>query len=352
MISAFEHPFLSGLLGDEEMAALLGIEAEMAAMLRFETALVEAQAELGLIPVEAATSIAGTIATFKPDMNALKNGTARDGVVVPDLIRQIRQAVEGPSSYVHFGATSQDVIDTALVLRVLPCLDLLDRRLTVLAGAFADLSRRFGERPLLAHTRMQPAMPIRVADRIESWRAPLQRSIERLQPLRRSVGVIQFGGAVGTLDAFGDKGTALRAALAARLNLTDVPQWQSQRDRIAELANWQSLVTGSLGKFGQDVALMMQTGGAIELAGGGTSSAMAHKQNPVDAEALVALARFTATQLSGMHHALVHEQERSGAAWTLEWLILPQMLIAVGGSTAVAARLIKRIQTIGHDLGS
>jgi 3-carboxy-cis,cis-muconate cycloisomerase len=348
MISAFEHPFLSGLLGDNEMAALLGIEAEMAAMLRFETALVEAQAELGLIPVEAATSIAGTIATFQPDINALKNGTARDGVVVPDLVRQIRQVVGPLSKHVHFGATSQDVIDTALVLRVLPCLDLLDRRLTVLAGAFADLSRRFGERPLLAHTRMQPAMPIRVADRIESWRAPLQRSIERLQPLRRSVGVIQFGGAVGTLDAFGDKGTALRAALAARLNLTDVPQWQSQRDSIAELANWQSLVTGSLGKFGQDVAFMMQTGGAIELAGGGTSSAMAHKQNPVDAEALVTLARFTATQLSGMHHALVHEQERSRAAWTLEWLILPQMLFAVGGSTVVASRLINRILAIGH----
>ena len=181
MISAFEHPFLSGLLGDNEMAALLGIEAEMAAMLRFETALVEAQAELGLIPVEAATSIAGTIATFQPDINALKNGTARDGVVVPDLVRQIRQVVGPLSKHVHFGATSQDVIDTALVLRVLPCLDLLDRRLTVLAGAFADLSRRFGERPLLAHTRMQPAMPIRVADRIESWRAPLQRSIERIR---------------------------------------------------------------------------------------------------------------------------------------------------------------------------
>lgn len=348
MISAFEHPFLSGLLGDQEIAALLGIKAEMAAMLRFETALVEAQAALGLIPVEAAKSIAGILATFQPDITALKNGTARDGVVVPDLVRQIRQAVGEPSSYVHFGATSQDVVDTALVLRVLPCLDLFDKRLAALAEALANLSRRFGDRQLLAFTRMQPAMPIRVADRIESWRAPLQRSIERLKPLRRSIGVIQFGGAVGTLETFGDKGPALRAALAARLNLADVPQWQSQRDRKAELADWQSLVTGSLGKFGQDVALMMQTGGAIELAGGGTSSAIAQKQNPIDAEALVTLARFNATQLSGVHHALIHEQERSGAAWTLEWLILPQMLLAVGGSTAIASRLIKRIRSIGH----
>ena len=140
--------------------------------------------------------------------------------------------------------------------------------------------------------------------------------------------VVQFGGAAGTLEKLGDKAPAVRAALAAKLGLGDAPQWHSQRDALAEFAGWLSLVTGSLGKFGQDIALMAQAGDEIELSGGGGSSAMPHKQNPVAAEALVALARFNATQLSGMHQALVHEQERSGAAWTLEWLMLPQMVVA------------------------
>ncbi|TIT48326.1 MAG: 3-carboxy-cis,cis-muconate cycloisomerase, partial [Mesorhizobium sp.] len=130
-------------------------------------------------------------------------------------------------------------------------------------------------------------------------------------------------------------------------SLDDAPQWHSQRDRIAELANWLSLVTGGLGKFGQDIALMAQAGDELQLAGGGSSSAMAHKRNPIDAEMLVTLARYNAAQLSGMHHALVHEQERSGAAWTLEWLILPQMLMAAGASTCVADRLLSNITAIG-----
>ncbi|RUU26526.1 3-carboxy-cis,cis-muconate cycloisomerase, partial [Mesorhizobium sp. M6A.T.Ca.TU.002.02.2.1] len=140
---------------------------------------------------------------------------------------------------------------------------------------------------------------------------------------------------------------AVRAAVAERLSLGDAPQWHSQRDRIAELANWLSLVTGGLGKFGQDIALMAQAGDELQLAGGGSSSAMAHKRNPIDAEMLVTLARYNAVQLSGTHHALVHEQERSGAAWTLEWLILPQMLMAAGASTCVADRLLSNITAIG-----
>jgi 3-carboxy-cis,cis-muconate cycloisomerase len=140
----------------------------------------------------------------------------------------------------------------------------------------------------------------------------------------------------------------VRAALAGKLGLGDAPQWHSQRDGLAELAGWLSLVTGSLGKFGQDLALMAQVGSDIKLSGGGSSSAMPHKQNPVKAEALVALARFNAVQLSGMHQALVHEQERSGAAWTLEWLILPQMVVATAAALRLAAELAGQIESLGR----
>ena len=347
MIAAFDHPFLSGLLGDEEMSALLGADAEIAAMLRFERSLAEVEGAFGIVPLATANVIGNALKHFKPDMVALKRGVVRDGVVVPALVEQIRRLVGDPhAQYVHFGATSQDVIDTALILRVRSCLDLLKKRLNGLVTALDDIEVRFGDRTIIGRTRMQPAMPITVADRIESWRAPLSRHLTRLAALRKTILVVQFGGAAGTLDALDAAGSNVRAALATSLGLGDARQWQSQRDRIADLANWLSLVTGSLGKLGQDIALMAQEGD-IGLAGGGRSSAMPHKQNPIDAELLVAMARFSGTLLSGIHQALIHEQERSGAAWTLEWLILPQMLMAAGASTAATARLLGNIRSIG-----
>jgi 3-carboxy-cis,cis-muconate cycloisomerase len=158
---------------------------------------------------------------------------------------------------------------------------------------------------------------------------------------------LQFGGAAGTLDKLADKAGTVRATLAKNLGLSDLPQWQSQRAVIADLAHLLSLVTGSLGKFGQDIALLAQSGAEIALSGGGGSSAMPHKQNPVNAETLVSLARFNAVQLSGIHQSMVHEQERSGAAWTLEWMILPQMVIACGASLRLASTLAGQIKRLG-----
>jgi 3-carboxy-cis,cis-muconate cycloisomerase len=347
-VSAFDHPLLSSLFGDDEVEALLGLEAELAAMLRFEVALADAEAEAGVIPSEAASAIAKALARFKPDMAALRNGAARDGVVVPEFVRQMREAIGAlHADWLHLGATSQDVIDTALVLRLKPALDLFERRLAELLERFDQLHERFGANPLMGRTRMQTAIPISAGDRIRSWSEPLVRHKGRLEVLRPSLLAVQFGGAAGTLDKLGGKGAAVRAALAQGLGLPDVPQWQNQRDRLAEFAGFLSLLTGSLGKFGQDVALMAQAGDEIALSGGGGSSAMSHKQNPVAAEILVTLAGFNATQLSGMHHALVHEQERSGSAWSLEWLILPQMIVAAGSALRLAAELAGRIDRIG-----
>lgn len=269
--------------------------------------------------------------------------------MVPELVRQIRMAVGEPHGQkVHFGATSQDVIDTGLMLRLKSVVEHLGLLLTETIIRLTSLDERFGGSALAGVTRMQPAIPIKVADRVRAWRAPLQRHQERLPEQSGRLLVVQFGGAAGTLEKLGDKGPAVRAALAAVLGLADAPQWQSQRDTLADFSGWLSLVTGSLGKFGQDIALMALGGTEIELSGGGGSSAMPHKQNPVKAEALVALARFNATQLSGMHQALVHEQERSGAAWTLEWLLLPQMAVATAASLRLAAELAGQIESLGH----
>jgi 3-carboxy-cis,cis-muconate cycloisomerase len=347
-VSPFDHPLLSALLGDEEAARHFSVEAEIDAMLVFERAVAQAEAENGIITREAAAAIVATLATFRPDTALLRAGVAKDGVIVPELVRQIRAAVGEPHGQkVHFGATSQDVIDTGLVLRLKSVVEHLDLLLTETVMRLVSLER-FGGRALTGMTRMQKAIPIKVADRVTAWRAPLQRHRERLSEQSRRLLVVQFGGAAGTLEKLGDKGPAVRAALAARLALGDAPQWQNQRDALADFAGLMSLVSGSLGKFGQDIALMAQGGTEIELSGGGGSSAMPHKQNPVKAEALVALARFNATQLAAMHHALVHEQERSGAAWTLEWLLLPQMVVATAASLRLAAELAAQVESLGR----
>ncbi len=336
---------LSALAGDPELEALFADAADLAAMLRFESALAEAQAAAGMIPAEAAARIAETCATFAPDWAALRVGFARDGVVVPDLVRQLRAAVGEPHGrHLHRGATSQDVVDTGLALRLVWALDVFDARLDALDAGLAALSARDGAAPLMAQTRMQRALPFTAADKVDTWRGPIPRHRARLADLRPRLIRLQLGGPVGTRAELGRHAEAVAGHMAGRLGLADAPAWHSQRDGMVEFGQWLALVCGSLGKMGQDVALMVQNEvGSARLAGGGTSSAMAHKSNPVPAELLVALARLTAGLSGTLATAMVHENERSGAAWTLEWLVLPRLAVAAGAALRTAASLVDNL---------
>ncbi|KJF71307.1 3-carboxy-cis,cis-muconate cycloisomerase [Agrobacterium arsenijevicii] len=349
-LSPFEHPFLSGLFGDSEIVELFSARADIDAMIRFETALAQAEAEADVIAADAAEVIVSGLSTFAADVTALRHGVAKDGVVVPELVRQMRAAVAGSSAEkLHFGATSQDVIDTSLMLRLKATTEIIAARLGHLIDTLSDISARDGKNPLTGYTRMQAAIPITVADRVASWIAPLERHLVRLDTFLQNGFALQFGGAAGTLEKLGDKAGAVRADLAIRLGLSDRSQWQSQRDGIVEFGNLLSLVTGTLGKFGQDIALLAEIGTEIRMSGGGGSSAMPHKQNPVNAETLVTLARFNAVQISALHQSLVHEQERSGAGWMLEWMSLPQMVTATGSSLLIAERLAGQLDRLGAD---
>jgi 3-carboxy-cis,cis-muconate cycloisomerase len=344
-VSPFDHPFLSALLGDDEMAPQFSIEADYEEMFYFEEALSRALAEEGLIP-EAAKEIGP--GPFEPDLAKLNAGVARDGVAGPEYVRQLREWVGPPAGeFVHYGATSQDLVDTSLVLRLRPILTEFEDRLSQLAVSLAHLDRRFGDKVLMGRTRMQDAIPISGRDRIASWHGPVPRHIDRLKALRPRVLVLQFGGAAGTLDKLGDKADAVARRLAEKLDL-GLPDrsWHSQRDNLVEFGDWLALVSGSLGKIGQDIALMALLG-EVTIAGAGGSSSMTHKQNPVAAEALVALARYSATLVAGLHQAQVHEFERSGAAWTLEWLALPQLVMTTGAGLRLALRLIGSIAGMG-----
>lgn len=349
-LSAFDHPILSGLFGDPELAGLLSGDADIAAMVAFEVQLAAAQAECGIVAPEAADRIARLAQTFVPDIGELRDGVGRDGVVVPELVRQMRSALEGEAARVlHLGATSQDVIDTSLIIRLKSICAILDSRIANLERSLEILSDQFGERRLMARTRMQDALPILVSDRLADWRLPLHRHRDRLEQLLPRLLVVQYGGAVGNQEKLGVQGPQVITVLAEKLGLGfSEKSWHNQRDAIVELAGWLSLVCGSLGKMGQDVALMAQnTVGEITLAGGGVSSAMPHKSNPVAAEVLISLARFAAGQSGTIAQSMVHENERSGAAWTLEWLVLPQLILATGSALLLAGRLLDSVESIG-----
>ncbi|GAA6179540.1 3-carboxy-cis,cis-muconate cycloisomerase [Shimia sp. NS0008-38b] len=349
MTGPFDHPFLGGLFGDQDAAHIWAPERQITHMLAFEAAYTRALGRLGKVDAETAEKIAQRIETFAPDMSGLCSGTASDGVVIPALVAQLKAAIDGDPASIHKGTTSQDVIDTALALTLRDFDDLLDRKLDALSNAFGRLAEQFGERRLMGRTRMQAAMPIALVDRLTVWSQPLEQHQKRLTRLRPTVERLQLGGAAGDRAALAPHADEIASSMADQLGLQNPGRvWHATRDDIADYANLLSLITGSLGKFGQDICLMAQQGiDEVTLAGGGGSSAMPHKQNPILAELLVTLARFNATQIGGMHHALVHEQERSGSAWALEWMILPQMAHATARSLTVATEICGQITSIG-----
>lgn len=348
MSSVFDHPWLSGLFGDAEAARIWAPEAQLSQMIAFEAAWSRALGATGLADSVTAEAAARAIETARIDIADLARGTATDGLPVPALVAQLKAAAGAHAAAVHRGTTSQDLIDSALACAMRDTSALLGRRLAALETALGGLRAAHGSRVLMGRTRMQAALPISTADRIDSWALPLAEHRDRIERITPRVAVLQFGGPVGRRDGLDGHGAAIAGHLAAALGLAAAPQWQSRRDGIAEYAGLLSLITGTLGKLGQDVALMaQQTPPEIALSGGGGSSAMAHKHNPVLAELLVTLARFNATQLSAMHQALVHEQERSGAAWALEWMVLPQMALATARALSAATTLCGAITAIG-----
>ncbi len=335
-------PLLSALCGDAEVAAHLGDDAGLADMLAVERALAEASAEAQLISEDAAAAIASAIAAYSPDWAALRTGIARDGVVVPALLAQLRPLL--PAAHrdaLHKGATSQDIIDTALMLALSRILPLLLGRIDGIVGQLSVLARDHGTKPLMAHTRMQAALPTTWSAKLESWSAPLARHRQALAGMRESGLVVQLGGPVGDRASLSGHGDAIAAGLARRLGLGPAVPWHAARDRIVGLGGQLALLAGTLGKIGADIALLTQTElAALTLAGSGGSSAMAHKSNPVAAETVVALARYAAGLAGTLQQAMVHEYERSGAAWTLEWLTLPPLLETTGASLNHTGRLL------------
>jgi 3-carboxy-cis,cis-muconate cycloisomerase len=329
------------LFSTEAMRRLFSAEACVQGMLDVEAALARAEAATGIIPASAAGPIAGQCRADRIDLEALASASAAAGNLAIPLVKQLTAMVASSDSeaakFVHWGATSQDIIDTGLVLQLRQALELVDTELQRLADALAALAQRHRDTPMIGRTWMQHALPVTFGLKAAGWLDGVLRHRERMAQLRRRVLVLQFGGAAGTLASLGDAGMRVSEALAEELQLSlpAIP-WHTQRDRIAETAAAMGMLIGSLGKMARDISLLMQTevAEAAEPAGEGRggSSTMPHKRNPVACAAVLTAATrapgLVATVLAGM----VQEQERALGGWQAEWDSLPELFLLAAGA--------------------
>lgn len=344
-----DSQILSTLFGDPEISGILSERRYVQLMLDVEGALASVQGRLGVIPSDAAAEIVARATALEVDEDQFRAGVEKAGVPVSELVRQLRAHVGGTSAdYVHWGATTQDIMDTALVLQIRAALTHIEANLERVIRALAGLADRHRRTLMAGRTHGQQAVPISFGLKVANWLSPLLRHRRRLAEIKRRLLVVQFGGAAGTLAALGSSGLAVQEALAAELDLgVSSTPWHSQRDSLAELGGWLSMVSGSLAKMAQDVILMThsEVGELRESAdpSRGGSSTMPQKSNPVASELIVVAARANATLLANMHQALIQEHERATHGWQLEWLTLPQMI-------ALTAAALKKAHFLSQNL--
>jgi len=344
-----DSTLFSTLFGDTEISERFSDAEFVRAMLEVESALATVQGRLGVIPAAAAAQIVAVAARLELDFERLRSGVEKSGVPVIELVHQLREQVGGEAAdYVHWGATSQDILDTARVLQIRAGLAVLERILESLIGNLAQLADGHRRTIMAGRTHSQQALPISFGFKVAAWLAPLLRHCERLKEMKPRLLVLQFGGAVGTLAALGSAGMAVQESLAAELNLNlPLIPWHTQRDSMAELAGWLSMLSGSLAKMAQDIILLAQSEVAELRESGdpsrGGSSTMPQKHNPVASELMISAARTNASLLASMHQAQIQEHERGTHGWQMEWLILPQMFSLTAAALSKASFLSQNL---------
>jgi 3-carboxy-cis,cis-muconate cycloisomerase len=339
------HLLTRALATTSEMEAAFSDASVLQAMLDFESALARAEARAGVIPAAAASAITEAAATAEFDTELLARQALRAGTLAIPLVRmliaRVHESDPSSSAYVHWGATSQDVTDTALVLLLKCCRGVLAADHTRLDQALLRLSETHANSVMLARTLLQPAPPTTFGLKAAGWLGSIRRSWLRLQQAFDDALILQFGGASGTLAAFGEQGIAVSALLAEELDLAVAAPWQAHRDRLAFLAAACAIYTGSLGKMARDVALLSQSevGEAAESGGEGRggSSTMPHKRNPIACSLALAAANRVPGHVAAFLAGMVQEQERAAGGWQAEWTTLTSILCATGLALASMA---------------
>ncbi|MCT9495831.1 3-carboxy-cis,cis-muconate cycloisomerase [Acinetobacter baumannii] len=321
-------------------------------MIQVEVALAQAQAQVGVIPQKAANTIAQEAehALDKFDFSALAVATGLAGNIAIPFVKQLTAIVkdidEDASRYVHWGATSQDILDTACILQCCDALNIVEAQLQQCYSTALEQAKQYRHQVMIGRTWLQQALPITLGHKLARWASAFKRDLDRIQAMKSRVLTAQLGGAVGSLASLQDQGSLVVSAFAKQLNLT-VPTstWHGERDRIVEIASVLGMIVGNTGKMARDWSLMMQT----EIAelfeptakGRGGSSTMPHKRNPVAAASVLAAANRVPALMSSIYQSMVQEHERSLGAWHAEWLAVPEIFQLCAGALSRTGEVLQ-----------
>lgn len=335
--TVFDSALFRDMFGTAEMRAVFSDEALVGRYLETEAALARAQARAGLVPKDAAAAIDAACRSIKPDFDKLRHETEIVGYPILPLVHQLAEAAGEAGRYVHWGATTQDIMDTAVVLQLRAGFEIIERDIAELRKILADLSRRHRDTPMAGRTHLQQALPVTFGYKTAIWLAMFDRHAERLVQLKPRVLVGQFAGAAGTLASLGDKGFEVQEALCAELKLgVPASTWHVARDGFAEAVNFLALVTGSLGKIALDIMIMASTEFAEVyepfVKGRGASSTMPQKRNPISSELMLAASKAVRQQAGLMLDAMVQDFERATGPWHAEWMAIPESFVLTAGA--------------------
>ncbi|MBN8891187.1 MAG: 3-carboxy-cis,cis-muconate cycloisomerase [Rhodospirillales bacterium 70-18] len=338
------------IFSTEAMRRVFSDEARVQYYLDIEAALARVQARLGIIPAEAAEEIVRHCAAGDFDMDLLKKQTERIGYPVLPVVQQIvARCRDGLGEWCHWGATTQDITDTATILAIRDALDLVEADIRAIAGSLAGLAAKYRDTPMAGRSNLQQATPITFGYKCAVLLAGFQRHLQRLAELRPRVLVGEFGGATGTLASLGADGLRVQAGLMAELGLGQ-PEiaWHTMRDRIAEVGCFLGLVTGTLGKISMDVKLMMQT--EVEEVfepfheGRGSSSTMPQKRNPISSAYIQGCVSMVRQNVAALLEAMVEDHERATGTWQIEWIAVPEIFLLSSGALNQAKFLMGGLQ--------
>ena len=341
--SAFDSQHLTKLFDTGDLAALFTDSAEMRALLLVEGALAKVQGALGVIPEISGAFLHRATMEVQVDPSGLAAATAQNGVSIPAFLAALHKTLEAPehAQYLHWGATSQDILDTALMLRLKRAFDHIQTTLKQHLTHLADLADLHAETPMAGRTWGQHATPTSFGAVIAAWGRPLHALAAELDAARDTAFWVSLSGAAGTSSALGPKASDTRAALAAALGLHDpAHSWHSDRTPIVKLASWATRLSNALGKMAADLSELTMTELAeVKLGGSGSSSTMPQKQNPVSAGVIAALATHVTALNSSLQASAQHAQQRDGGAWIAEWLTVPQLVLGTGAALGHAKRM-------------
>lgn len=339
--TVFDSALFRDMFGTSEMRDVFSDEALVGRYLEAEAALARAQARMGVVPKQAAEAIDKASRSLKPDFDKLRHETEIVGYPILPLVHQLAAAAGEAGRYVHWGATTQDIMDTANVLQIRAALEIVARDLRELRDILAAMAKKYRDTPMAGRTHLQQALPITFGYKAAVWLSSIDRHIERVDQALPRILLGEFSGAAGTLASIGAGGLEMQKLFCEELGLHQPSiTWHVARDGIAESVTLLGLITGTLGKIATDIMMMSATefGEVAEpfVPGRGASSTMPQKRNPISSELMLAAAKAVRQHVATMLDSMIHDFERATGPWHLEWVSLPESFLLTASSLANA----------------